>query len=58
MAFWIAAVSLLLPSPFAPYRRASQTFGAASAGSTDAIVKISVVICLKQRPIFIESPRP
>src|ERR1035437_2361934 len=54
-AFWIAAVSLVVPSPFAPYFFASQTLPAAIAGTAD-IANITATATTQLASIFILSP--
>ena len=54
-AFWIAAVSFVVPSPVAPYFFTSQTFPAASAAAAD-IASTATAYTLASILIFIRSP--
>src|ERR1035437_6366625 len=55
-AFWIAAVSLVVPSPFAPYFFASQTLPAAIAGTADIANITATATTHSLASIFILSP--
>src|ERR1035438_126727 len=56
IAFWIAAVSLVVPSPLAPYFFASHTLPAAITGPAASNTQPATAIHRTQPAIFIASP--
>jgi hypothetical protein len=56
IAFWIAAVSLLVPSPFAPYCFTSHTLPAAMAGAADIANTTATAATHVLVSIFISPP--